>query len=90
MKVKYKYHVAYVCKTGFSSQIITTNVKIRSGEGIKLIENFIMADKRLDDVVILNFILLDKKWGFWDWLGAIAELILLVFLVLYSVASFFG
>ena len=40
--------------------------------------------------MITNFILLDKKWGFGEWLVAIAEFSLLVFCILAMIASILG
>lgn len=90
MKGEYKYFVSFVSKTGFCAQVITSNMKIRSGKDLELITAFIQANRHMEDVVITNFILLDKKWGFWDWLCAIADLVLLVFCILCLVAWMIG
>lgn len=89
MKDKYKYFVSYFYKTGVAARIFTTNKKITSFSDLKLIEADILADGEKNPV-ILNFILLDTKWGFWEWLSAIAELLLLVLCILAMIASVFG
>ena len=93
MKDKYKYHVTYAYKagegTGIGSRIFTLNKKITSSKQLRLVEGFIAADGHKNPV-ILNFILLDTKWGFWEWLYTIAELVLLALCVLAMIASFLG
>ena len=93
MKDKYKYHVTYAYKaekgTGIGSRIFTMKKKITGSSDLRLVEGFISADGHKYPV-ILNFILLDTKWGFWEWLVSIAELGLLVLCVLAMVASIFG
>lgn len=92
MKDKYKYHVSYICRNesgpSIGRQIITTKKKITSGIDLQYVEAFIAGtgDK---DPVILNYILMDTKWGFWEWLTAIAELGMLVLCILAIIASFF-
>lgn len=90
MKDKYKYLVSFVCKSGTGAQVITTSKKIRSGKDLDLIGKFIEADRCVDGVVITNYILMDTKWGVWDWFKAIVELVLLVFCILAVIASIFG
>ena len=93
MKDKYKYLVTYIYKveggTGISSRIITAKKKITSAADLQLVYTFIEVDG-YKDPVLLNFILLDKQWGVWDWFVAITELILLVFCILYAIATIFG
>ena len=90
MKDKYKYLVSYADNTGHGSAVVNLNKKIRSAKDIDLIENFIAAGTNVDGVVITNFILLDTKWGVWDWFVAITELVLLLFCILSIIASIFG
>ena len=93
MKNKYTYHVTYAYnaggKTGIGSRIFTMNKKITSNAGLRHVEGFIAADGHKNPV-ILNYILMDTKWGFWEWAYAIAEMILLVFCLLALIASIFG
>lgn len=89
VKDKYKYLVAFAHTTGFGSTVITYKKKISSERDADLISKFIEASNHVESVSILNFILLDTKWGFWEWLSAIAEQALLVFCILALIASFF-
>ena len=94
MKDKYKYLVSYVYRTEkgaveIASRIFTAKKKITSGSDIQLIYAFMEADNQKNPV-ILNCILLDKKWGVFDWFIAIAELILLAFCIFSLIASIFG
>lgn len=89
MKDKYKYLVSFAHDKGVGSTVITLNQKIRCEKNVNLIQNFIEAKTNLGNVSIMNFILLDKKWGVWDWFVAIVELILLLFCVLAMIASIF-
>lgn len=93
MKDKYKYHVTYVYnaggKTGIGSRIFTLNKKITSAKQLRLVEGFISAEGHKNPV-ILNFILLDTKWSFWEWLYVIVELTLLALCILTLIASIFG
>lgn len=90
MKDKYKYLVSFVCKSGTGSQVVTTKHKIRSGKDLQLITAFIEADRNVDGVVIVNYILMDTKWGFLEWSITISETVLLVFCLLALFASIFG
>ena len=90
MKDKYRYLVVFACKSGTGAQTMTTNHKIRSGEDLKLPTKVIEADRSVDGVVITNYILMDTKWGFWDWFKAITEMVLLAFCILAVIASIFG
>lgn len=89
MKDKYKYLVSFVCKSGHGAQVIGTGKKIRSGRDLIAISNIIKEDRGVDGVVITNYILMDTKWGIWDWFKAIVELILLLFCILAIIASIF-
>ena len=89
MKDKYTYMVSYFHKNGVGQQTISAKKKIRSVSDLRLIEAVIARDGT-ENVIITNFILLDKKWGVWDWFVAIAELALLLFCVLSLIASIFG
>ena len=93
MKDKYKYLVTYAYKagegTGIGSRIFTLNKKITSTKQLRLVEGFIVADGHKNPV-ILNFILLDTKWGFWEWAYTIAELVILALCILTLIASIFG
>ena len=90
MKDKYKYLVSFVCRSGHGAQIIAIDKKIRSGRDLNAISNIIKEDRSVDGVVITNYILMDTKWGIWEWFKAIVELILLLFCLLALIASFFG
>ena len=89
-KPKYKYLVtfAYLANghMGIGSRIYLTRKKIRTTTDLNIISGFIEADGNKNPV-ILNFILLDTIWGFWEWLRAISELALLVYCISYIVAS---
>ncbi|MBP1581126.1 MAG: hypothetical protein J6A26_01850 [Oscillospiraceae bacterium] len=89
MKDKYTYMVSYFHKNGVGQQTITAKKKIRSVSDLRLIEAFIARDGT-EDVIITNFILLDTKWGVWEWLVSIGELVMLVLCILAIIASFFG
>ena len=93
MKDKYKYLVTYIYKveggTGISSRIFTAKKKITSAADLELVYTFIEVDG-YNNPVLLNFILLDKAWGIWDWFVAIVELILLVLCILSVIATIFG
>lgn len=93
MKDKYKYLVSFIYQaekgTGIGSRIFTLNNKITGAEQLELIYAFIDVEG-YKNPVILNFILLDKKWGVWEWFVAIVELILLLFCILAMIASVFG
>ena len=88
MKDKYKYFVSYFYQTGVAARIFTTNKKITSFSDLKLVEADILADGEKNPVIV-NFILLDTKWGFWEWFSAIAEMATLVLCILALIASFF-
>lgn len=93
MKDKYKYLVTYICETesgkGVGRQIFTMKKKITGVDDIRLVEAAI-SGKDDKNPVVLNYILMDTKWGVWEWLSAIAELALLVFCILALIASVFG
>lgn len=89
MKDKYTYMVSYFHKNGVGQQTITAKKKIRSVSDLRLIEAFIARDGT-KDVIITNFILLDTKWGIWEWIVAIGEMVMLVLCILAVIASIFG
>ena len=90
MKDKYKYMVAFVHENGYGSTVITFNKKISSGRDLDLISRFIEASNHHESVAITNFILLDTKWGVWEWLTNIGEMVMLALCILAIIASFFG
>lgn len=89
MKYKYKYLVSFVCKSGHGAQVIGTGKKIRSGRDLNAISNIIKEDRNVEGVVITNYILMDTKWGIWDWFYAIVEVVLLLFCTLALIALIF-
>lgn len=90
MKNKYKYLIAFAYKNGHGSLVLNCRNKIRVDQDIINITDLIEQTTDKEDVAIMNFILLDKKWGVGEWLVAIAELLLLVFCILAMIASVFG
>ncbi len=89
-KQKYTYLVSYNCAGGSGASVIKTNFKIRTSEHIKFISRYIEADNNIKSASVMNFILLDTEWGFWDWFKAILEFVLLLFLILSAIAAIFG
>ena len=88
MKDKYLYFVTYFSKRGEGRATIRMDNKIRSNKDVERVEKIIESVNE-EEVGVTNFILLDTKWGFCEWLVFIAELGLLVVCVLTLIASFF-
>lgn len=90
MKCKYKYLVAFAYKNGQGSVVINSRNKINSDGRVIGTTEHIQERLNLENVAITNIVLLDKEWGFGEWLVAIAELSLLVFCILSMIAAIFG
>lgn len=66
MKLRYVYHVVYFymdCdkNTGVGSATVYRNVPVNTEEEIDSVVEFIRKEKSLTSVVLLNFILLNKR-----------------------------
>lgn len=90
MKFKYTYHVSFFHSNGIGSLNVKTKKKIRSDEDIQMIKKNIETSYNFKNAGILNFILLDTKWGFGEWLSAILTVFSTGLLILVTVISLFA
>lgn len=90
MKNKYTYLIAFAYEHGHGSLVLNCRNKIRGKQDIINITDHLEQYLDVENLSIMNFILLDKKWGFGEWLVAIAELSLLVGCILSMIAAIFG
>ncbi|WP_346961414.1 hypothetical protein [Clostridium sp.] len=65
IKIKYYYFVSFQCENEYGSATgnitFESNEKIRTGEAIKSIQNYVEKNKNVRKVTLTNIVLLDSE-----------------------------